>query len=175
MSLMTLAEKLGLPIADKPEPELEAAILMNVQALKTENDNLKAEIAKLKGEGDGGEGEGDGGEGGTKPTEPPPVAAGFISMGRENRSMKIDQLVAQRKITPAVAKSLKDQYCTDQAISLSLQPGAKSDSFDGIIAALSLNEPVIALGEKSGRQSLADASKNPLVADAERRAAKAKK
>lgn len=108
--------------------------------------------------------------------EPPKIAASMINMLRDNRGMKIDNLVREFRITKAVADDLKKTHCSDQALSLSLSGSA--DSFDSLVSALAKNEPVLSSREKTGSQAVrlshvVDPSTNPVIRDAEERARRA--
>lgn len=106
------------------------------------------------------------------PEQKPEISAGFKRLLADNRKMKIEALVNARVITPAVAEKLKSQYCSDASLQLSL--GSKSDDFDQLIEVLKSNGPVLpATGEKTGGQdnlTLSQGAKNPLIANAEKRA-----
>lgn len=162
MSLASLAEKVGIPVADKDEAEIEAAVVMLFTEMKKKLDD--AEAVADDGEGDG---------------TPPPeqVSASLLGVYRENRTNKIDRLVEQGKITPAVAAELKKTWVADKALSLAHTDETAMRSFDSIIASLNLNEPVLSFQEKTRGQASSlqntkvDAANNPLVANAERRAA----
>lgn len=112
--------------------------------------------------------------------EPAPLSASLLNIVRENRANKLDKLVAERKITPAVRKKLEEQYLTDGALQFS-HVQERADNFDSVVAALSLNEPILGTGGKTGVQSAIELSKvidpkqNPLIRDAERRAEEAKR
>jgi hypothetical protein len=112
--------------------------------------------------------------------KPAPIAAGFLNMAKDNRNGKLEKLIIAGKITPAVSKKLQEQFCTPEALSLSLSAtGEATDSFDAVLSALEENNPVD-LKEKTRPQGvialsqndLKDASKNPLLKNAEERAAK---
>jgi len=176
MSMQSLAEKLGVPVAGKEDPQLEMEILSAVQVLKTELETMRSKIADLEKGATGGEGEGEG-EGGT-PVPEPEVAASMVQMLNDNRKMKIEKLQLSGRITPVVAKQLIDEHCTDGALRLSMKTKNPDTSFDKIIAALSANEPVLSFKEQTGAQGVAlsnastKAEENPLIADAEARSAK---
>lgn len=149
MSLRNLAEKLGLTGDDaRDDVAIETAVLASFKKNQDDLKALKAEVATLKAA--------------TPPPadkKPPlPIAAGLLTMAKDNREAKIDRLAEQLKITPAVAKSLKERWCSPEALTLSLSAvvdggAAADDGFDNVVASLSLNEPVLALKEKSGSQT----------------------
>jgi hypothetical protein len=95
-----------------------------------------------------------------------PADAMSLSLLRENRSMKIDKLVTERKITPAQAKHLKTKYTEKGSLSLSLKSG--SDNFDDVYTTLNLGAPVITKSN-SGAQRLPRNSENVLISNAESR------
>jgi len=120
-----------------------------------------------------------------KPVVEEPVAAAakevdptLLSLAQDNRIMKIDQLVADNKITGAVAKQLKERFAGKK---LALVLSSKmDDGFDAVIASHRENDP-IKLGEhtkgqtiqlsNSGRKS---SGESPLVKAAKARAEKRK-
>lgn len=159
-----LAEKLGIA-SDVADTELEAAITTAIDELLK-----KAEKPAPKNE--------------TPPVDPkketPAVAASLVNMLKRARTTEIGALVSAGKIVPAVAKKLEAKYCNDDAISLSLSNDS-GDDFDSVLDALKENASVLPIGEKSGPQVLelsandvTDSKKNPLLRNAERRAAEAK-
>lgn len=111
------------------------------------------------------------------PANPPVVSASFVNMLRDNRTMKLSQLVQCGKISPVVRDALTAQYCNDKTLSLSLS-SAGDDGFETTVAALAKNESIVSFKEKTGPQALAlshplDSKENPLLKDAERRAKEA--
>lgn len=166
MALRKIADKLGLgkDIADDAlEGEIDKAI-----------DALNAAVEKAKG--------------GEKPADPPApkkdepaaVAAShspvLLGLFAENRQTKIDTLLRDGKITPAVAGKLSDSFTKQDTIKLSLSNDGKcNDGFDATISALALQEPV-KRGEQTGAQTIVELSnadllteKNPLLADTQAR------
>lgn len=114
---------------------------------------------------------------GAKPIQ---LSAMALGMAAENRRMKLDKLVDAGKITPAVRDKLLAKHADEAALSLSMQPGAR-DEFADLCAILEENDPV-KLGEQTraqavvlSRQGSANPDENPLLADAKRRAERAKK
>jgi len=106
------------------------------------------------------------------PKKPAPDAT-LLSLAADNRTMKLSQLVAAGKITPAVSDKLMAIYIGEgnAALILSLQENRQGD-FDALVLALSENDPV-KLAETTGGQVLSNplkAKENPLIADAEARA-----
>lgn len=172
LSLAGMAEKMGIPVADKDEPSIEAEIVSAYQSLQQQVEQLQAKIAELEG---GGEGEGEG-----EPAAEEPVAAGFINLARDNRRMKLDAAVQTGLLTPAARKKVEAQYCTDQALTLSLR-GKTDDGFDALMDTLRENGAVLSFKERTGAQTtvLPDgakaAEKGTLAKDAERRAEEAAK
>lgn len=115
-----------------------------------------------------------------EPDKKIPVAASLIGLVRDARATQIDSLVNDpqgARITPAVAAKLKEQYCNPDTVAIvaSHTGTTEPDGFSATIAALKLNTPVLKLSEKSGPQGdTLDPAKNPLLKDADRRAAEAK-
>ena len=111
-----------------------------------------------------------------KEPEKPKIAASLSRMAIEARNSKIDALCGgdSPKITPAVAKKLKEKYCTEDAVTLALsneESGAiDSDGFEAVILALSENEPILSTKEKTKGQVSLKAEDNPMVAAAQKRA-----
>jgi len=174
MSIKKLAAALGVKFDDDASDDtISAAIATSFNSLKSEVKTLKAaETATTTTTAD---------PAATK--DEPGVTAGHVStpmlsMLDENRTNKLNALVEAGKITPAVAEDLRKQYCTSEVLTLALTSETVSDGFDATIAALSKNDGMV-LGEKTrgqyDRQILQpqDGQKNPLLADAERRAAAA--
>jgi hypothetical protein len=177
MPLRQLATKLGVELGDDTaDDQVESKIVTAITTMKTENSKLKQELATLKAKPKPESKEGEGKEEEKKVA----VAAGFITLARDNRKMKLDGLVGKSAITKAVADKLSEQYCTDEALSLSLSSdGTSSDGFDNLIETLSGNDPV-KLGEASGQQTVAlshnlkKGEENPVLKDAQARADAAK-
>ena len=163
MSMSTLAEKLGISVADKDEAQLEAEVGSKFADLQRQITDLQAQLEAPDDEEE------------SDNEEEPPVAAGFVNMARELRIAKIDKLVTEGRITTAVATSLKTTYCGDKSLALSL--GKTPDNFDDVIKALAQNEPV-PLKEKTGGQTLVlsreQADQSPLIRNAKARAERAK-
>lgn len=150
--MKALAEKLGLTVPPDASDDAIAGMIF----AKFE------ELMKKDVDGDGQVGEGDGeGDG-----EATPVAASndpmLLSLLRDNRKMKIDRLVADRKITPARAKGLKDKF-TGKAISLS------NDAFDALYEELEANDPLVALSAESSGPQRVNRESSVLVKDASSR------
>ncbi len=108
------------------------------------------------------------------------VSPVMLSLAAENRTMKLDTLVKDSKITPACCKLLTVALLgeNNKVLSLSLEAGDTA-SFDAIIAALRENDP-IELKSHTGPQVLKlqqdekGNNINPLLADATARAKAAK-
>lgn len=93
----------------------------------------------------------------------------LIKTAVENRQLKIDALVAARKMLPAEAKAMKDSWATE-TVSLSTE---NVSAFDMVLKTFNDREPIVALGqEKSGAQQK-QVEESPLVKDAKARAAQA--
>jgi len=101
----------------------------------------------------------------------------LLSLAVENRTTKLNALVAAAKITPAVKDKLAALYAAPDVLKLSLSKGG--DNFDAVAAAIAENDPV-KLKEQTGTQLLALSQfggdkKNALTLDAEARAERASK
>lgn len=101
----------------------------------------------------------------------------LVSVIAENRAMRIDRLVTDRKISPAQGKQLRADYIGDEnaALIASIRGGRGNEEFERAVKLLELNEAG-AKGEKTGLQTVAlsdpnrGADSNPLLKDAETRA-----
>lgn len=192
MNIKALAKKLGVG-DDVADDKIESAINTAIDALlkKVEKPTVKASLATKLGIGEDGDIESAVDSllkkvpASPAPVVPPPapVALGFVNMLRDNRKSKLAELVKANKISPAVVAELEKEYCTDGKLQLALSAdGSVSDSFDTTIAALAKND-VVKFGEHSGPQTFTpvalsnntDPAQNPLIADADRRAAESKK
>ena len=79
----------------------------------------------------------------------------LVKLAAENYGMKLDGLVAARKISPAVAKRLAAQYIgpSGQELALSLSQGPRGAAhLDGLILALNENTIVPETGERAARK-----------------------
>lgn len=114
------------------------------------------------------------------PASPTDLTPVMLSLSRENRQLKLDQLVENAKITPAVSKALGEMFTSDNALQLSNKVGTFND-FNSLCDILAKNNP-IELREKSGPQGLElskddgknTAFDNPLTRNADARAKAAK-
>lgn len=112
----------------------------------------------------------------TPPADPVRVSKAQVDMLRENRELKLSQLVKDGKILTCVAEKMKSTFCGELSLSLCLSED-KEDNFNAIIDALRDNDP-IKLSEHTGPQSrdmskLLDTAINPMIANAKKRAAAA--
>lgn len=88
--------------------------------------------------------------------------------------MKLDSLCGE-KISPAVKDGLVDLFCSPESLTLSLSTEAGDGGlFDKLVEILRKNE-VVSLGPTDkiislSKEDLANPEKNPLLADAKRRA-----
>jgi hypothetical protein len=166
--MIDLAKALGLEVPEGADDTiLQNLILADVNA-------MREKMKKATEEEDDEDEE----DPASKKTPPAPMAASLLNVLRDNRSMKLDKLVADGRINRAVREDLAKQYCSDANLTLSLSN--TDDGFDSVLAALNKNERVVE-GGTSGPQTLVlgkdvhDVQKNPLLRDAERRAAAAAK
>lgn len=158
MSLRTLAEALKI---DGDDARDDVAIESRIKSLFSD---LKAEIKELKAKAK---------EPPAKP-EPVPVAASHLEMLADNRSLKLDRLVSTGKLTPAARKKIEERWCSKDALTLAFSNDTADDGFNAVLAVFDANEPVIAFGENTSRQTLTDPSvtdpaKNPLLRNAKAR------
>jgi len=101
----------------------------------------------------------------------------LVRLATENRSMKLNALAAEGRITPAQRDKLVKDWATPEAVTLTLSAGRDGEDFERLLEVLRLAEPVVRMGEKTGPQTVAlsDSRKstqpeNPVVANAEARA-----
>lgn len=155
--MRALAAKLGL---DVPPDASDDAIAGMIFA-KFE------EIMKKDVDGDGKVGDADGA--GDTSTEGKDVAAStdpmVINLVRDNRIMKIDRLISDRRIAPARAKTLKEKFAGKE-ISLS------NDTFDSLYEELQSLDPIVALSSESSGSQKTSGEKSALVKSAESRVSK---
>lgn len=111
--------------------------------------------------------------------ERPPIAAGFISMGRRSRLSEINAAAKDGYITAAVAKRLISDYCSDEALQLAFSnEGDILDNFESTMKLLRSNGKVLKLehektnndGLELSYSELYGKASNPLLKDAENRA-----
>ncbi len=180
--MVPLAQQLGIQNADQKD---DAALTAEIVASFS---SLVDKVKKLEGAGQQppqvpGQPPG---MPGAPPVAGPPkmqLSAPLLSMFRDNRQNKIDNLVRNGNITKATRDKLIEEYCNDEALALafdSVEATASDVKLDGLVMALSLNSIPVAQGERSGAQagvmamSLSNPTKNgvenPLVANAEARA-----
>lgn len=109
----------------------------------------------------------------------PPIAAGFISIGRKSRLGEINAAAKDGYITPAVAKQLISDYCSNEALQLAFsEEGDILDNFDATMKLLRSNGKVVKLqsersqndGLELGYSELYSEESNPLLKDAGKRA-----
>lgn len=109
----------------------------------------------------------------------PPIAAGFISMGRKSRLNEINAAAKDGYITAATAKNLISEYCSDESLQLAFSPeGDILDNFDSTMKLLRSNGKVLKLesersqndGLELSYSELYEKNSNPLLKDAEKRA-----
>jgi len=154
-----LATKLGLEGIDGMDDKaLEAAIFAKIEEMTTHMAEMEASIS---------------GAGKTKDDAVKAAVAAsrapraidplILKLAGENRALKLAQLVADAKITPAVCKALSAAFVDGASLSLSLAPDADR-SFDATIAALGLNSAK-ELGTKTGVQTMALSRVAPGEAD----------
>lgn len=107
------------------------------------------------------------------------ISMAHVEMLKENREAKLDRLVEKGAITPAVKKRLMEKFGSEKTLRLSLSSERYDDGFSDVIESLRDNDPVVLgsqTGGQSGRTAVAlsrehmDPAKNPLIADANRRA-----
>lgn len=162
--MKALAEKLGLSVPPDASDDAIAGMIF----AKFE------EIMKKDVDGDGKVGNE---SGDTTPAKEEPVAASndaqtkpdpvVLSLVRDNRTMKLDSLVAAHKLTPARAKELKAKYA-GETVSLS-----NNEVFNEVVHEIESREPLVALSdETSGRQTTSNPNESAIVKNARARTGK---
>lgn len=159
MKLEKLADLLKLTFTKETDEEKEEKVLSKISSLLKLEDKDDKDDKEEKVEA----------------SKPSPVV---MKLAKENRTIKLNKLVEEGKVTPAVVKSLSELFTTEDALALSLSK-EEDDSFDKLIVALSKNN-VVELTEKTKGQTIALSDplkgvENPLIKDAENRAAKKSK
>lgn len=159
MKLEKLADLLKLTFTKETDEEKEEKVLSKISSLLKLEDKDDEDDEEEKVEA----------------SKPSPVV---MKLAKENRTIKLNKLVEEGKVTPAVVKSLSELFTTEDALALSLSK-EEDDSFDKLIVALSKNN-VVELTEKTKGQTIALSDplkgvENPLIKDAENRAAKKSK
>lgn len=137
MTIKQYAEKLGITVADDmSDEEIEKAIEAHFKKPAQPPTEPSQETKSLSND-----------------------QQALLSMVKENRSMKIDQLAKEGRITPAVAKSFKKEFV--EALSLDRQ---STDGFEATASALKEMPAVVSLGERSGSQKTSSGGgDSPLV------------
>jgi hypothetical protein len=170
MDMKKLAATLKIDVAGMDDTAIEAAINTTIE-------KMVADLATLSAS--------------NKPAEKPPakpaekprtISASLVEVVAGSRETSLNALVAERRITTAVADKLKAEYCNREALTLSLSADeATEDGFATILGALKLNAPNGSGAEKTGPQvlelsasQLNSVVENPLLADADARAKAAK-
>ncbi len=111
------------------------------------------------------------------PMVPASLAASFDAMVGEAisaRNSRLESLVMMKKITPAERDDMKKTYCSKQRVAFALSHATFGDGFNDLALSLEKREERFPTGERTSAQHNADDEKSPLVADAVRRAEKAK-
>ena len=151
------AKSLGLELAADVTPEDATAAI--AAGFKQRDDQI-LELSKKKAE--------------SKKEPETPVDPAMLTLSRDNRTMKIDQLVLSRHITPATAKSLKETHCSDEAITLCLSNQVAQKQFEDSMATYGNQTPIVADAEdgsstgpqtlKLSKTEILSSEKNPLLA-----------
>jgi len=140
---------------DKLQEVIVAAFAEKEGALKAKDDEIKALMQRL-------------------PKDPVKVLPSHRGMLRDNRNIKLEKLVLEARITPAVQKELEGVFCTDASLDLVLSNESVVDYFEQVLAALAKNEP-LELGEAAtvvlSKEGLNGREENVLVKNMEARVA----
>ena len=155
--LQKIAKQLGIE-GELTEENAEGKISSAITALKKKSADVKASNEDDTDTGvKPGEGKPDG-DG--KPKQADPV---LVKIAADRNRMKLDQLVAASKITPAVRDDLVKRWIGDgntDVLAASLASGDDGSAFDGLCDALEKNDPV-KLKEQTGPQTLELGGGNP--------------
>lgn len=89
------------------------------------------------------------------PPAPKPIAASFVRMLKDNRSLKLDRLMAEGKLVKAARDKIEKEHLSDGSLALSLESENGEVAFDSLIATLSALPPCVPLKERTGAQVLA--------------------
>lgn len=171
MTIKDLAVGIGLELSEdilsddeKVSTEITTAYELSQAELKTAKEAKEAvdlELAEYKAAN-------------PQKKDPVKVPKAHLNMLKENRELKLSQLVKDGNILTCVAKELEDIFCGEAALTLSLSEDDESEIFDKVVKALRDND-AIKLSEVTQPQVSKlpelDATTNPMIADAERRAA----
>ena len=169
-ALLPLAQQLGVPNPEQlDDAAITTAIVGVFQLMKDKIDELESGGDNNQNQNQYNQDQNDKDGNGNPPPNfgngkkkmknkmPPAFAASFGKMLKDNRTAKIDALVAAGCILPAVREDMLKLYCSDPALTLSLDAidenaaDVTDTQFDGIIEALKKNR-ALTPGEKSGPQ-----------------------
>jgi hypothetical protein len=129
------------------EEVTEDSLIEKFQSLSTERDELQKKI-KTAG----------------KKLE---LSKPMLEIVTDSRMTKVDSLVKDRKIAPAVGESLKKILCSEDRISLALSNEDKT--FEELVLAFSQGPDIFDNLELSRHQGTLDPDKNPLIKNAKAR------
>lgn len=148
MAIKDIAASLNLEIQDGAEDSaVEKAIVAaftkqgeSITALTAEVEKLKEKPPKKKEE-----------------VEIQKFSSSIVSMATNYRNTAIDSLVSEGFVTAAVAKELKTEFASEEAIEASLQVNGE-DGFDKTVAIIRKNEKVVSYDERSRGQVIRQSS-----------------
>jgi len=164
MPIKDLAANIGLQLSDEvlaDESKAFGAIQLAFEEVKAEAELQLSEYKKLN----------------PPKADPIKVSKPQIAMLRENRELKLSQLVEKGNILPCVKKKLEDIFCGEAVLSLALSQDDHVDDFAKVVDALRDND-ALKLSEVTGPQTqnvglLLSEETNPVMAVARRAAARA--
>lgn len=167
MAMKDLAGKIGLQLSEeviKDDAKAADAIALEFSQLSESKKTVEKEFADYK-------------LANPAKTSPVKVSKAQVAMLKENRELKLSQLVESGRITPAVKKNLEAVFCGDKGLELCLSED-REDNFNEIISALKENDP-IKLSENTGPQGgdlgkLLDSNTNVVQRQADKLAAQRK-
>lgn len=163
MNLKEILGKLSITVIDTAtEEQMVTSLVEHVTNLDTKLQSVVAELEEAK-------------KLIPQKVNLPPAILGILKRSREG---EIKSLASQGKITPVVAADLTNTFASDTHIGDHVNAdGVITDTFDSVINAIGKNESVISFGGAPNVEVLDKRKEvvNPLVANAEARAAAAKK
>ena len=136
MSLKELALSLGVENTEESDDKTLSAAISKMFSMMNEEkatmiakvDDMQKKLAEaLK----------------SAPADPTPIAAGILSMAKDSRKLKLERLVENGNISPAVSKKLEERFFTDATMTFSMNSSCgDGDGFNAVVDALSENKLV---------------------------------
>lgn len=154
MSFLEFAKELELEMSeDMTEDQAKEAIMSFIASMKKEVEDMKAAKDDTSSEEEELEASEDSEDSEEEKEAPMKASKAMLSMLKENRELKLSQLLENGKITPAVHKNLKAKYLSNASIELAFS-NESADTFSDVFETLNTNESIVSFDETSGPQSL---------------------